>query len=84
MRRVRRYGFLLLAAVAAFAIAFAIARAVGDSGSEPAATPAARSYAPVAIDNLERMPEIKPLRSAAGAPPPEAQTTATGAPVPTK
>ena len=57
--------------MAAFVIAFVIARAVSDGGSpDPSAPPAPRSHAPVAIDNLERMPDIKPLRSVAGAPPP--------------
>jgi hypothetical protein len=83
--RSRRLGFVLLAAIVAFAVAFAVARAAAGGGSETAAAPAPRSYAPVAIDNLERMPEIKPLRSAAGAPPvPASGTTTTGAPVPSK
>jgi hypothetical protein len=61
---------LLAVALVAFAIAFAVARAMSSGGSEnhPAA-PQPRSYQPVAIDNLERVPNVKPLRSTPGAPP---------------
>ena len=69
---------LLVVTVAAFAIAFAVARGLAGGGSDDGGSqPAPRSHAPVAIDNLERMPEIKPLRSAPGAPPPA--DTAVGA-----
>ena len=65
-----RYGLLLVVAVVAFAIAFATARALaGDGSSTEATQPQSRSYEPVTIDNLDRVPQIKPLRSNPGGPP---------------
>jgi hypothetical protein len=69
---------LLAVALIAFAIAFAVARAVsGGSSEDAAAAPQPHSYQPVAIDNLEKVPDVKPLRSNPGAPPaPTASETA--------
>ena len=66
----RRPAVALAAVLVAFALAFAIARAVagGDGSSDPATVqelPAAN----VSIENLDRAPTIKPMRSVAGAPP---------------
>jgi hypothetical protein len=64
-------------ALVAFAIAFAVGRALAGDGSETEPSqPQPRSYEPVTIDNLERVPQIKPLRSAPGAPPPAATAEA--------
>ncbi len=69
MRR-RRIANLLVLAVAAFVIAFAVARAAGGGdSSEAASQPAPRSFEPVAIENLDRTAQVKPLRSAPGTPP---------------
>ena len=75
--RVRRYGQLLVVAIVAFAIAFAAGRALAGDGSEnQPGQPQPRSYEPVTIDNFDRVPQIKPLRSAPGAPPPAATAEA--------
>jgi hypothetical protein len=63
----RRPAVALAAALVAFALAFAVARAVagGDEASDPAPVqdlPAAT----VSIENLERAPTIKPMRSVLG------------------
>ena len=76
MRAVGRRSAVLIAialTVVAFAIAFAVARAAaGDSDSAAAEPVEALPVQPVSIDNLERAPTIKPLRSIAGAPEPAA------------
>jgi hypothetical protein len=71
---------LVVAAVVAFAIAFVAARAIAGDDAAQVSAPVPRSHAPVAIDNLERPPAIKPLRSAPGAPPAPAASTSPAAP----
>jgi hypothetical protein len=61
---------VVIAALVAFALAFAIARGVAGDSDEPTAEAAQPLPAPaVPIDNLERAPTMKPLRSIAGEPP---------------
>jgi len=77
--RRRAVALAVAAAVVAFALAFAVARAL--SGGSEAPPPEAVEPLPapaVSIENLERAPSMKPLRSAAGAPAP----AAVGEPVP--
>jgi hypothetical protein len=74
----RRQAVLLAVAltVLAFAIAFVVARAVAGDSDSTAPGPAEPLPAqPVTIDNLERAPTIKPLRSIAGEPEPAAGST---------
>ena len=60
----------LVAGVAAFAGGFAGARALGgEEDSSSAGSLEVRPETMVPISNLERAPSMKPLRSAAGAPP---------------
>lgn len=71
---VRRWALALLAGIVAFAGSFAIARAVTDDGDAASAMPTRQlPEQPVMINNLERAPTIKPLRSVAGAPPAAAE-----------
>ena len=70
MRRLGRRSAVVLAvalAALAFAVAFAIAHGTG-GGSDPVAAdpPEPVPVQPVTINNLERAPSIKPLRSVAG------------------
>jgi hypothetical protein len=59
----------VVALVAAFVIAFAVARGSGgDSGAAPAKPAQPVPAAPVSVNNLERAPSMKPLRSIAGGP----------------
>lgn len=61
----------LLAGVVAFGAGFAIARSVSNGDASARAMPTRQlPERLVTISNLERAPTIKPLRSAAGAPPP--------------
>jgi hypothetical protein len=70
----------LAVALVAFAIAFAVARAAsGGPPKDRVAAPQPHSYQPVAINNLEKVPNVKPLRSAPGAPPATSATSATSA-----
>ena len=69
----RRSAVLIAIALAAvaFAIAFAVARTTaGDSESTAAAPAEPLPVQPVSVNNLERAPSIKPLRSVAGEPAP--------------
>jgi len=62
---------LAIVAIAAFGIAFAVARGVSGGSDTPTAETAEPLPAPaVSIDNLERAPTMKPLRSVAGEPAP--------------
>jgi hypothetical protein len=80
--RRRRIANLLVLAVAAFVIAFAVARAAAGDNAGASDPPTPRAHAPVAIENLERMPDIKPLRSVAGGPPGASEAPATTTPAP--
>jgi hypothetical protein len=71
----------IVLAVTAFAGAFLIARSAAEGPAETAAQPAEPlPVQPVTINNLERAPSIKPLRSVAGEPAPGAPATAVPAP----
>jgi hypothetical protein len=73
----RGWVIALIVAVIAFAVAFAGARALVSDDPAPHAVPLRDvPAAAVTINNLERAGTIKPLRSAAGAPP----ATTAGAP----
>jgi hypothetical protein len=72
---VRRWAATALVALAAFGGAFAIARVARPDDPRPPPPPAERSQVTApAINNLERAPRLKPLRTAPGGPAP---TTAT-------
>jgi hypothetical protein len=61
---------IVLAAVA-FAVAFAVARSAGGGSENASAEPVEPlPVRPVTVNNLERAPTIKPLRSIAGEPAP--------------
>ena len=65
----RRSAVVVVAALVAFALAFAVARAIAGGSDGTDATPVRDLPAgEVAIENLERAPSIKPLRSIAGEP----------------
>ena len=65
----------------AFAVAFFAARTLSNDSEAAAAKPVEPLVAqPVTVNNLERAPTIKPLRSIAGEPP--AGAPASGAPTP--
>jgi hypothetical protein len=72
-----RWPTLALVAALAFGGAFFAARALnGDGGSSNSKKVELLSAPAVSIDNLERVPTMKPLRSAPGSPPqpvPQAQ-----------
>jgi hypothetical protein len=71
---------VVLAALA-FAVAFFAARTLGSDSEAATAEPIEPLTAqPVPVNNLERAPTIKPLRSVAGDPP--AGAPAPGAPAP--
>ena len=72
VRQRSAFAIAIAAAVAAFAIAFGVARGLAGDSSDSTAEPIQPLPAPaVSIENLERAPTIKPLRTAAGeAPPP--------------
>ena len=66
----RRSAVAIAAALVIFVLAFAIARAVAGSGGDGDPAPVRDlPAAEVSIENLERAPSIKPLRSIAGTPP---------------
>jgi hypothetical protein len=59
----------------AFALAFFVARAVAGGDEPPAPEPVqALPVQPVTVNNLERAPTMKPLRSIAGGPPAQETT----------
>jgi hypothetical protein len=61
----------LVAFALAFALAFAVARGMASDSTEAASEPAQPLPAqPVTVNNLERAPTMKPLRSIAGEPVP--------------
>jgi hypothetical protein len=63
----RRPAVALAVALVAFALAFAVARAVaGGSGASDPAPVQELPAANVSIENLERAPTIKPMRSVLG------------------
>jgi hypothetical protein len=73
VKALRKRGAVVLAivAVAAFAIAFGVARSVAGDDPPPRAEAAEPLPAPpVPVNNLERAPTMKPLRSVAGVPAP--------------
>lgn len=62
---------LAVVAIAAFGVAFFVARAASDEPDPPAPqTAQPLAVPPVTINNLERAPSMKPLRSVAGEPMP--------------
>lgn len=70
MPAARRWALALVAGAVAFAGSFTVARAVTEDDDAGQAMPTRQLPGRlVTINNLERAPSIKPLRSAAGAPP---------------
>jgi hypothetical protein len=62
---------VVIATLVAFALAFAVARGMASDSGEPAPEPAQPLPAQaVTVNNLERAPTMKPLRSIAGEPAP--------------